>query len=501
MLPMSRYQNTPSRRRFLLAASVTAVSCLGAGQAVAAPNDSITIQANGNNDLVRVRMEMEVKGNVNVPSDPLVSRESKVTLPTNSKAVLDYEERYRRPEGADSTAFVSAIERYYHTATSKGELNRTKVDIQLRDSVRQTHVRRDSFPETVYSVDDYFTQDELALVRVPVASSAVDQLLPSTAISEGEKYQPNEQALSSFLNLSSIESSTVVFEVKEITTDLVKFQFKGRIEGSVEGVPTTIDAVGKLNYDRDSGTCNWLAAGLHERREISKSEPGFDVAATIKMVRHPLPKTVALPAKPAKMSITQAVPADRLYVELQSKGVGVATMMDRRWRMMSDLSGNAMLRMIENDRSIAQCNIRPLARLEAGKQWTLEAFQRDVQQALGNELNDLLEANEQVSAQGLRVLRVVAQGAVEGVPIQWIMLHFSDDSGRRVQATFTMDNKSVTPFMASDAQFVDSLRLLGSDGAEAVAKDSADTEVASKPNSAKSNRSGSDEVQSASDIR
>ena len=179
--------------------------------------------------------------------------------------------------------------------------------------------------------------------------------------------------------------------------------------------------------------------------------------------------------------------------------------MDRRWRMMTDLRGNAMLRMIENDRSIAQCNLRTLARLEPGKQWTLEAFEQDVRRTLGNEMEDLLEADQRLSASGLRVLRVVAQGAVEGVPIRWIMFHFSDDSGRRLLATFTMSSDSVESFMSSDAQFADSFRFLGSpepaDDSEADPAKSPDKEVASASVQQKLRKNTNNEVQSASDLR
>ena len=171
---------------------------------------------------------------------------------------------------------------------------------------------------------------------------------------------------------------------------------------------------------------------VHETREIGKAEPGFDVAATIKMVRKPLDQTIALAAATAEFDVTGPIPSDRLYVDLRSDELGVSVLMDRRWRMMNDVPGAAMMRMIENDRSIAQCDFRPLVGPQPGAQWTLEAFQADVKQTLGEQLSDLIEADQRVSEAGLRVLRVTAQGSVEGVPIQWIVLHFSDDSGRRV---------------------------------------------------------------------
>ena len=461
----SSSQNASSTRRsFLIATTGLAVAAVSPSQIKAA--EAVNIKRSTKQDLMRVRIEMSVKGNVNVPADPLVSQKSEVTLPIQSDAVFDYEERYRRPQGADPRSIVTAIERYYHEAHSTSRVNRTDSKIELRESVKQTQVRRDSLPETVYSVEDYFTDEEIQLLRVPVSSVSIDELLPSSAVSVGASFKPETDALASVLNLSLIQTNEVKAIVTAIDDDTIKFQLNGKVLGDVEGVPTSIELVGKLNFDRSGGYCNWLAIAVHEMRDIGKAEPGFDVSATIKMVRQPLPKTVALPAKPAKMAITTAIPEDRLYVDLRSERVGVSVVMDRRWRMMSDVAGSCVMRMIDNDRSIAQCNLKPLAGLTAGKQWTLDAFQADVRQTVGEDLTQLIEADQRVSASGLRVLRVVAHGAVQGVPIQWVMLHFSDDSGRRVLATFTMSGDMINSFAGADIQLADSLRLLGAENTE-----------------------------------
>jgi hypothetical protein len=202
------------------------------------------------------------------------------------------------------------------------------------------------------------------------------------------------------------------------------------------------------------------------------------------------------------LDITGPIPSERLYVDLVSRELGISAMMDRRWRMMSDLPGTAMMRMIENDRSVAQCDFRGLVALEPGTQWTLEAFQADVRRTLGEQLSDLIEADERLTASGLRVLRVTAGGAVQGVPIQWVVLHFSDDTGRRVLATFTMEGQNVEAFAGSDTQLASTLRLVEADEREpqsvTQARSSSGVPQVTKVNS------GEDldyKVQSASDLR
>ena len=209
-----RYQDNASkpnaalkRRRFLLAlaaAGITTTSVPALAESVT--GESITIKRLPKKSVMRVRVEMDVKGNVNVPSDPLVSRKSDLSLPIESAAVLDYEERYRLPANADPNSVVIAAERYYHEAKRTTTLNRKKTEIELRDSVRQTQVRRDSLPESIYTVEDFFTNEELGLLRVPVSSVALDELLPTTSVSVGSTYKPSIDTVASVLNLSLVET-------------------------------------------------------------------------------------------------------------------------------------------------------------------------------------------------------------------------------------------------------------------------------------------------------
>lgn len=491
------------RRQFLLAVAGIASTSLGPAASIAASGfagdeDSVALRP-ADKGLYRVQIEMEIEGNANVPNDPLVSRKGELKLPIRSSAVFDYEERYRRSEGASASDYVTMLERYYHKAQNNSELNRRKQSTMLRESVRSTIVRRELLPEVIYAVDDYFGRDELELLRTPISSSSIDELLPTQAVHVGSKYSPSADVMMSVLNLSAVQSTDVGAEVVSITETESRIQFRGDVQGSVDGVPTVVRVAGKLTFDRKMETCTWLAMAVHETREVGKAEPGFDVAGTIKMIRKPMRQPVGLSSTKPALSLTQPIPKDRLYVDLRSEQVGVRALMDRSWRMMTDIPGAAMMRKIENDQSIAQSDFRPLATLEAGQQWTLEAFQKDIKQTLGKQLTGLESADEQATDNGLRVMRVVALGQVEDVPIQWIVLHFSDDSGRRVLATFTMEGEHAEAFAQADEQLITSLRFIEIAGRPE--KDLADSsqsvlEIALKPTDA-----ATADVQSASDLR
>ncbi len=451
---------SPENRRQWIKTAASATAAVLCGQAIAAePNAAsaaaVQLVADPARQLHRVRVEMDIEGNINVPRNALVSKEKATQVPVNSRSVLDWEERII---GFASDRTAHAAECFYHEARSTGKVGKKEHALQLRPQSQHIRVQREEPKWVVYSPESYLEGQELDLVKVPASSLAVDALLPSTAVAVGDSYQPDQQVLAKLLSLAAVQSSTVSGEVVEINDKTARIHFNGKVEGSVAGVPTTIDLVAKLVFDRELACCTWLALAIREAREIGKSEPGFDIAGTIRMIRKPMDAPVRLPATPP--SDMGTIPADRLYSELTSAAVGYAVLMDRRWKIMTDVPGASMMRMIQDDTGIAQCDLRPLGKMAAGVQLTLEAMVGESRTSMGERFVEVLQSREEVNEAGLRVLRVTIQGAVENVPIQWIFVHFSDDSGRRLLATMTVSNDHLETFAGSDEQLTASLRFL-----------------------------------------
>ncbi|CAD74998.1 MAG TPA: hypothetical protein DDX19_19600 [Rhodopirellula baltica] len=460
-----------SRRAFLgrLVAIGGMAGTLGTSKIAAAAGSSTTndviLRPRLDLGLYRVRMEMDVKGNVNLTKDPLLALTAKPStkqqLPITAKVALDYEERYLRPKNADMESPIIAAERHYHSAQGVSRLSRMDQTTELRDNLGLVVARRDTLPEAIYASDDYLNHDELDLLRTPIASVALDRLLPTQTLSIGEKVALDSNDLASVFNLSGVVKSDVEISLVSNDASNAKLQFQGKMDGSVSGVPTQLRVLGKLTFQHSSRTVTWAAVAIHETREIGMAEPGFDVTATIRMIRKPLEKPQVLPSSAVAIDFDSPPPSDRMLMTVDCEKIGVSALLDRRWRIMQDGAGQAILRMIENEQSIAQCNLRALPRLPEGNQLTLEAFEADVQRTLDKQLDQLVRSEEQLSDSGLRVLHITATGEVEGIPIQWIMMHFSDDSGRRVQATLTMEGESVNDLNGSDVQLAASLQWAG----------------------------------------
>ncbi len=290
-----------SRRDILIAgSSAAAVWFQGPTWLQAAePAAAVRLVADSSKSLFRVHVEMDLEGNVNLPANALVSKAKQRQLPVKAKSILDWEER--------SLAFstdrsVQAAERYYYDAKSEGTIGKQERKVELRPESRLVHVRRLDPKWVMYSPESYLSGEELELLELPACSLAVDSLLPTTEVKIGHTYKPENSALCKLLSLAAVNESDVVAEVNTLDASQAKIHLKGKVEGSIGGVPTTMELVGKLLFDREQLAVTWLAIAVHERRDIGKLEPGFDVAATIKMIRKPLAAPVKLPAQTSKRS-------------------------------------------------------------------------------------------------------------------------------------------------------------------------------------------------------
>src|SRR6056297_2312214 len=197
---MMAFDHVSNRRQFL-ATSAAVTAGLAVAPALATDSESaqqtaeekpvklvttpVTLVESTDADLYRIRLAVKVQGNANLPVDPLASKKRERQLPIQSDAVFDYEERYRWPSGAAKTQTVMAAERYYHEAASEATINKKTFHNELRPGVRSTLVRRDTLPEFIYCDDDYFTHDELALLRTPVSAVRLGDLLPSGVVTNG----------------------------------------------------------------------------------------------------------------------------------------------------------------------------------------------------------------------------------------------------------------------------------------------------------------------------
>ena len=81
---------------------------------------------------------------------------------------------------------------------------------------------------------------------------------------------------------------------------------------------------------------------------------------------------------------------------------------------------------------------------------------------LGEHLQTVSASTTWKTRQGHECLGVVAQGEIEGVPIEWRSYLISSPDLPRVSVSFTIEQSQLDQFDDADRQIVDSMELLQS---------------------------------------
>ena len=379
------------------------------------------------------------------------------SIPMTAESLQVYYEQLTR----DSDNLSIAARRQYLEATSSGSIQQTKNNLRLRDESKELIVRLHQGRTVTYGENVQLSHSELELLRTPLVSIHLERVLPTTPVKQGETWQLTPASMSSLFDLNTVDRAEVSGRLASFDNGQAKLEFTGSLDGMIDGVSTKLNFAAKALYDRQQRVITWMAMSLNEKRMTGKAEPGFDVSAQIRMLRKPVTgDEVSFPSQPLVLS--EPIPPARLMAELRG-GAGFTALGDRSWKIVSDSPKLTVLRMVRQDKVIGQCEFRSLAKFNAGEQLTLEAFQEDVRTALGKQFGEFLNAEEQASELGVRTIRCTVAGVVQEVPVLWSYQHFSDDHGRRIAATCTLDAKNVEEFAQADAQLAASFQFKSSE--------------------------------------
>ncbi len=347
--------------------------------------------------------------------------------------------------------------RYYQQAKAKFVVDGRANSSQLRDSMRWIVVDPTKGEASHYAPLGPLTRYELDLVEVPGASSLINRLLPKEPVTVDEKWHPSDELLAQMLGLDHVTANEVQSQIVEVDDELVRMTLAGNLIGSVEGVVTDVELTGKFNYSREAKRIVWLALAISEDREIGVSTPGLKVTARLRMVIGSDAELQHLDRQAIKRFGGRPAEAATLLEHTSDNG-DFMLLHDRRWHVFTERPAMTVLRCIEDDRMIAQCNIRMLP--AAGQPLTMTKFQQGIRESLGESIDQIVDTQETSTAKGDEVLRVVATGNVSSTPIQWVYYHVTHEDGRRLSCVFTMSADDVERFGAEDLSLIETLDFL-----------------------------------------
>lgn len=245
-----------------------------------------------------------------------------------------------------------------------------------------------------------------------------------------------------------------------------KLIVSGTVHGAVDGVPTTIRVDGSYDLDADGKRVRGGLVRLREKRLAGHVSPGFECEASFQVARRPAEGSQAVPAADDSLLADMRSAWDRLR---RKDGSGTPRRLvfhdprgrftlahDFRWRSVADDARGLVLRMVDDGALLAECAVLPLPRGEAAT--SIEDFRRDIERSLGSRLGRFVSsetvASPEAAPGGRRVLKVVAEGSVDGLPLQWRHYLVEDAEGGRTAVTFTVERRFADRFGDADLELV-----------------------------------------------
>lgn len=355
--------------------------------------------------------------------------------------------------------------RHYLRAGADIEAGNTRLRVELPADRRLVVWHRQTAKTHLFAPAGPLNSRQRDLLEIPASSMAVDGLLPGRQVALHESWPVSEECLAALLNLEAVSEQSVKVSLVELTDGQARLKVEGNVSGMADGALTKIGLAGKVNYLRSAQLIEWVALLIQEERAAGPVRPGFKVTARLRMRRE------ALADCPPELN-DEALQAHKLTPTGDCQSVAFTAIHGEfelihpeTWHVAQDRADLAILRLLHDGEAIAQCNISILPDLPLGQSINIEGFQRDVQTALGNHLHRIVDARKQTTDDGRYILRVLAAGEVEKVPVQWIYYHLADEEGRRAAMIFTLRQEVAEKFGAADVALAENLTFRDGDGA------------------------------------
>lgn len=361
-------------------------------------------------------------------------------------------------------------------ARSIRRYERAEATIRVADDALQPKLRPeltlvgasvDDRQAILFSPGERLSRDELELIDIIGNSLLLDRLLPAGPLAVGATWTPAGSLLAQLLGLDTVGQSDVQCELVEVTEAVARFQMRGDLTATIHGVKTRIQLKAKYRYDRRIERIDWFAMSMREVRSMAPVAQGFDVVAQVQV--RIVPKAEGAGFDQDLLEDLKFEPQDEVEM-LAYESDGWRLLHSRRWFVIHDEPDLVILRLIGEGELLAQCRVSPMPAVPVDKLPTLERFQQDVRQALGDRFERFVSAGQWANEAQYRVFRVVVAGTAQAelkqtttkVPIQWRYYLVVDDQGRRIAFAVTIEAELAERVGNADRALVDSFRFVES---------------------------------------
>ncbi len=402
-------------------------------------------------------------------------------LPLSVVAKFRYDQRLLT-WSADSKEVARSL-RYYDLATATIKVDEGGMERILPEDQRLVLAEVRNSRSTLNGLSAPMTRDGLDLIQIVGNTLAIDRLLPGNEQAEGDSWQHDQETLGALLGMDHVAVCEVTSVVTGEENKQVQIRLAGTVHGTIDGTATEIELRGAYLFHLQRKRITKFNLAIKEHRTTGEVAPGLDVVAKLKLTVTPTESSSHIDEKAIAQAEKLAGPISH-ELRYESPARGVRFRYDDAWYVTAEMRDLLSLRRLQAGSLVAHCNVTTLPARSEGRETSLEQFERDVRESLGDHLDEVAAATKWTTEAGHDCLGIIANGKIKDVPVQWRYYLIASAGMTRVSLAVTVERSQVEQFENADRQIVDSLELIEVH-ADPVADHVAENHVADKKTASK----------------
>jgi hypothetical protein len=432
------------------------IGCLLVGSAFSASAAERFLLSEKADETATWLVTSEIGGTGTLEFQPALKSDEAITHPITIEAGFRYAERRLPSAGRAEAAWRSF--RHYDQARSRIRVREQTSLPELRPDRRRVVVQADRAGLLYYSPAGPMTSQEIELLPSLGDPLLVAALLPGREVSVGETWTPEPWVGPAIAGTEVSFNSSLTCRLQSVDDGQAIIAIDGKISGAAKGATTETTLAGTLQFDVAARSVAAAELKQTEKRSVGPVTPGMTLSLTAKLTKTPAPETAqiataevaSIPFEPARddLRIEHRLPFDARLV------------CDREWMAFKQTGSLLVLRLLDHGGMVAQCNVAPAPKVRPGERTPEEQFQQDIRASLGDQLTEIIAAEELKGPTARKLYRVTAKGKADESEMVWRYYLASDPDGRQAAFVFTAEASQLARLGDRDLDVVDSLEFL-----------------------------------------
>ncbi|HIE97999.1 MAG TPA: hypothetical protein EYG03_11945 [Planctomycetes bacterium] len=370
--------------------------------------------------------KIEIRGDIKTPHSTGTR-----TWPMESRGAFRFEQR-SLPTDLGGPFTLRAVRRFSAAGTQTTVGTGTRTGVSLSKSYRTIHTFGSDTGLVHVSPKYALPRQQLDLLQMPCDVLVVAALLPSSAVSVGDKWNTDDWVMPMVMGVEAVIEQSATCELKSANDETAIVLFNGRVHGATLGSETTASISGEFTVHRRSGMITSLKATQKEERTPGSVSPGLDVTAVIDWTQ-----TLGSADSKTLATLTETAPSDRARLLLLQTSLKLQLTHSREWHLFHETPSVLMMRQLRDGNLISQCNISSAVTVAAKQHTPDSEFLSDVTDSVKQRNGRVVEQETVRDDNRWRIRHIRAIGDASGKVIVWDYYLCSTGTGEQFSMFFS----------------------------------------------------------------